>query len=390
MLWKEWNGYASVRAFDAHSESEYFAIRNKVGMIDVSPLCKHEILGIDAGVLLSRVFSRDAAGLAERRVAYGLLVDPDGYVLDDGTCAKLSPEHFRLCTSARWVGWLRRHARGLRVKIEDSTDRIAVLAVQGPLARDLLAPLVDFELGRMPFFRIRPTTLAGLDIELSRTGYTGDLGYELWIDAARAVALWDVLSEAGAPLQLTPFGLDALDVARIEAGFVLAGVDYFGAHTVEIAAQRSTPHELGLGRCVELERRIRFIGQDAIERELVRGPAWALVGLQLDGAELERLYAEHGLSPRFGPCASRSAVPVYAPDGRTHVGQATSHTWSPILKGYLALASVRAPFGQLGTQLRIEHTAEYERRTVTAQVVPRTFFDPPRKRTTRAPQQRAT
>lgn len=384
MLWKEWNGYAAVRAFDAHSESEYFAIRNKVGVIDVSPLCKHEVLGIDAGVLLSRVFSRDVEALRERRVAYGLLVDPDGYALDDGTCARLGPEHFRLCTSERWVGWLRRHARGLRVKIEDSTERIAVLAVQGPLARALLEPLVDFELGRMPFFRIRPTTLAGIAIELSRTGYTGDLGYELWVDAQHAVALWDVLAEAGAPLQLTPFGLDALDVARIEAGFILPGVDYFGAHTVEIASQRSTPHELGLGRCVDLERRIRFIGQDAVERELARGPAWELVGLQLDGAELERLYDACGLSPRFGPCASRAAVPLYAPDGRTQVGQATSQTWSPILKRYLALASVRVPFGQLGTELRIEHTAEYERRTVTARVVPRTFFDPPRKRTTSA------
>ncbi|MEQ1501752.1 MAG: aminomethyltransferase family protein [Myxococcota bacterium] len=385
-LWKEWNGFAAVRAYDAHSEEEYFAIRHKAGLLDVSPLCKYDVSGADAAVLLSRVFSRDVAKLPERRVTYGLLVDPHGKVLDDGTCAHLESGRFRLCTSERWGGWLHRHARGLDVTIDDTTERFAALAVQGPLARSCLASVVDFDLGLMPFFRVRRAKIAGVPGWISRTGYTGDLGYELFVDAADAVRVWDAVIEAGAPHALTPFGLDALDVARIEAGFVLQGVDYFTARTALIEGRKSTPDELGLGSCVELERETPFCGQPAVEAERARGAAWDLVGLQLDWEELDQLYQSYGLPPNLGPVASRLAVPVYAEDGRTQIGQATSHTWSPVLKRYLLLASVRREQAVLGTELRVEHTVEYERRSVRATVVPRTFFDPPRKRaTTKAP-----
>jgi aminomethyltransferase len=381
-LWKEWNGFAAVRAYDAHSEEEYFAIRHKAGVIDVSPLCKYDIRGRHAAVLLSRVFSRDVERLAERRVTYGLLVDPQGKVLDDGTCAHLDGGVFRLCTSERWGAWLERHARGLDVHIEDTTDRFAALAVQGPLAREVLSPLVDFDLGQMPFFRARPAKLGPVSGTLSRTGYTGDLGYELFVEAEHALPLWDALLEAGARWQLTPFGLDALDVSRIEAGFVLQGVDYYSSRGALIESRTSTPDEIGLGSCVELDRNTRFVGQDAVEAERQRGPIWDLVGIELEWLELERLYHSFGLPPHLAPVASRSAVPVYAEDGRTQVGQATSLTWSPVLKKYLALATVRRPHHALGTTLRVEHTVEFERRTVRAKVVPRTFFDPERKRTT--------
>ncbi|MBX2797968.1 MAG: aminomethyltransferase family protein [Myxococcales bacterium] len=380
LAWKSWNGYAAVRAYDEHSEAEYFAIRHKVGVIDVSPLSKHEIVGPDAAVLISRVFSRNVEALEERRVTYGVLVDPHGYVLDDGTCARVGPDHFRLCTNERWPAWLHRHSRGLSVQIEDSTDRIAALAVQGPEASRLLAPLVDFRLEAMPFFRIRPAKLAEISIEISRTGYTGDLGFELWLDPADAGAVWDLLLEAGAAHQVTPFGLDALDVARIEAGFVLCGVDYFGARQAPARHRMSTPHELGLAHCVDLQRDVEFVGQSAVRAELQRGPSWSLVGLALDGEELERLYDGYGLSSHFGPHACRDAVPVYATDGQRQVGQVTSHTWSPTVKAYVGLATVQASHAHEGAAVRVEHTADYERRTVAATVVPRPFFDPPRKR----------
>lgn len=381
-LWKEWNGFAAVRSYDAHSEEEYFAVRHKAAMIDVSPLCKYDLRGKDAPVLLSRVFSRDIERLPERRVTYGLLVDPRGKVLDDGTVAHLEGGLWRMCTSERWGAWLHRHARGLDVQIEETTERYAALAIQGPLSRDVLSPLADFDIGQMPFFRARSAKLGNIPVTLSRTGYTGDLGYEIFVDAADALPLWDMLTEVGLRYQLTPFGLDALDVVRIEAGFVLQGVDYFSARGALIESRTSTPDEIGLGSCVELERSTRFIGQDAVEAERARGPVWDLVGLELSWEDLERLYHGFGLPPHLAPAASRLAVPVYADDGRTQVGQATSLTWSPVLKRFLALATVKRPHHTIGTALRVEHTVEFERRTVRATVVPRTFFDPARKRAT--------
>jgi aminomethyltransferase len=381
-LWKEWNGFAAVRAYDAHSEEEYFSVRFRAGILDVSPLVKLDVSGRDAARLLSRVFSRDVERLAPRRVTYGVLVDEDGKVLDDGTVAHLDGGVFRLCTSDRWEAWLARNARGLDVQLRDTTESLAAVAVQGPLAREVLGPLVDFELGAMPFFRARAATVAGIPGWVSRTGYTGDLGYEVFVPADQACRLWDALVAPERPVRPTPFGLDALDVTRIEAGFVLQGVDYFSARGALIPSRKSTPDEVGLGFCVELDRRTRFVGQDAVERERRVGSAWDLVGVELDWEELDQLYRSYDLPPHLAPVASRVAVPVYAEDGRTQVGQMTSQTWSPVAKRYLGLATVRRELSALGTPLRVEHTVEFERRTVRATVVPRTFFDPERKRST--------
>lgn len=378
--WKEWNGYAAVRAYDTHSEDEYFAVRFRAGLLDVSPLVKLDVTGPDAGKLLSRVFSRDVASLPPRRVAYGVLCDADGKVLDDGTVAHLDGGRYRLCTSERWEAWIGRHAGGLDVTLVDTTDSLAALAIQGPLSRSVLGPLVDFDLGAMPFFRARPATIAGVPGWVSRTGYTGDLGYEVFVPAEHALRVWDAAMEAGRPVLAVPFGLDALDVTRIEAGFVLQGVDYFCARGALIEARKSSPDEIGLGFTVDLDRSVRFVGQAAVEAERARGPRWDLVGVELDWEELESLYRSYDLPPHLAPAASRLAVPVYAEDGRTQVGQVTSQTWSPVTKRYLALATVRREEGAPGTLLRVEHTVEFERRTVRATVVPRTFFDPERKR----------
>lgn len=379
-LWKEWNGYAAVRRYDGHSEDEYHALRSRAAVLDVSPLCKVDVTGPDAARLLSRVFSRDVEPLAQRRMTYGVLVDPHGKVLDDGTCAHLDGGTYRLCTNERWGAWLERNARGLQVRIEDTTERWAVLAVQGPMAREVLASVVDFELGAMPFFRVRPASIAGARGWIARAGYTGDLGYELFVDPQDAPRVWDAVMEAGRARLIVPAGLDTLDVARIEAGFILPGVDYHGARGALIASRKVTPDDIGLGGCVELERATPFCGQAEVVADRRRGPTWDLVGVEIDWEELDALYRSEGLPPVLAPVASRLAVPVYAGDGRTQVGQVTSCTWSPLLKRYLALASVRRPNHEPGTELRVEHTVEYTRRTVGARVVPRTFFDPPRKR----------
>jgi len=379
--WKEWAGYYAACNYDAHSEREYFAIRNAAGLLDVSPLYKYEFTGPDAAAVLARIMTRDITKLAVGRVTYSCWCDEDGKALDDGTVARLSKEHFRVTASEPWLLWFRRLARGADVTIRDSSRELAALALQGPRARAILDEVVDFDMNRMRFFRVRRMKLAGRDLWVSRTGYTGDLGYELWMAPEDALPIWDALVEAGKPHRMEPMGLDALDVSRLEAGFILQGVDYFSARFAVIEARKSSPYEIGLGGTVELDR-APFMGQAALKAERAAGSPWALVALSLDWEEIERLYASYDLPPHLAPVAWRSAVPVYASDGRTVIGQATSGTWSPLLKQSIALATVRTRHAAVGARLKMEYTVEYARQTVTATVVDRPLFDPERKRAT--------
>jgi len=380
-LWKEWSGYAAVRTFDAHSEREYFALRHACGLMDATPLYKYEVTGPDAAKLLARVWTRDITSSRVGQVVYSAMADPNGHCLDDGTVARLGPEHFRMTSSERWGYWLHRHARGLRVQIDDSTDRLACLALQGPTARDVLRDLVEWDMDIMRFFRIQHTKLAGLECWVSRTGYTGDLGYEVWVHNDDALAAWDAIVAAGKPHGLEPNGLDALDVVRIEAGYVLQGVDYISAKSCLVESRKSSPVEAGLGWTVDLDRD-PFVGQAALRAEQGRGSKWALVGLVLDWAALEDLYAEYGLPPHLAPVSCRDPVPIYDAGGTRQIGQVTSNTWSPLLKKYLAIGQVYAAYGKPGTRVRVEQTPEFHRRRVPATVVERPFFDPDRKRHT--------
>ena len=379
--WKDWAGYAAVCTYDAHSEREYFAARHGAGLLDVSPLYKYEIRGSDGARLLSRLFTRDVTRLGVNRVTYGCLVDAAGNVLDDGTVARLTAEHWRLTCSEPWLAWLRRHGRRLDVTIEDSSEALGALAVQGPMARRVLQQITDLDLDRMRFFRVREAELAGAPGWISRTGYTGDLGFEVWMGRDAALPVWDALLAAGSGYGLQPMGLDALDVLRLEAGFVLQGVDYVSARSAAIPSRRSSPHEAGLGWTWDSEREIRCLGHDRIAREARDGAAWSLVGMELDWAGLEALYAKFGINPHLAPCASRDPVPVYE-EGGLQVGYVTSHTWSPLLKRYIALATLQSAHAATGTQLQVEHTVEFQRRRVAGTVVERPFFDPPRKRST--------
>jgi aminomethyltransferase len=214
-------------------------------------------------------------------------------------------------------------------------------------------------------------------VEISRTGYTGVLGYEIWVEAERAVDLWDALMEAGRPYDITPTGMLALDVARIEAGLLLLDVDYVGARKALIPSQKYSPYEIGLGRLVNVEK-APFIGQPALRREAKGRPARQLVGLEVDWNDLERLHEEAGLAPQLPATASRVSVPVFH-DG-IQVGKATSSTWSPTLKRMIALATVASDAVALGNRLEMEFTVDHRRRQVGVTVVPLPFFDPPRKR----------
>jgi len=378
LLWKDWAGYHAVCSYDTSHELEYFALRHAAGLIDVTPLFKYEVRGPDAAALLSRAMVRDIGRLGVGRVAYVCWCDDAGKVIDDGTVSRLDPERFRVTAADPSLAWFQDLARRLRVSIDDRTDELAALALQGPRSHAVLAAACDPPLAELRFFRVASTRLAGVPVEVSRTGYTGDLGYEVWVPAPHALQVWDALIDAGAAHQLTPVGLDALDVARIEAGFVMNGVDYVSAQRCLLESRKVSPYELGLGRIVELDRG-PFVGREALRREHARGPLRARVGLAYDWDDYERLFAAAGLPPQVPPKAWRTATPVYDRRGR-HVGHATSGAWSPLLKRSLALAQVEAACARPGTRLRVELQVDFRRREVEAAVVELPFFDPPRKR----------
>ena len=376
--WKEWAGYYAVCAYDTVIDREYFAVRQTAGLLDVSPLYKYEVTGRDAAAFLSRIMSRDLTGLAVGRVVYLCWCDERGYVLDDGTVARLGESHYRVTASEPWMAWFGRFTRGFDVQIEDSSKRLAALALQGPLSREILKQGADAGLmDTLKFFGVKRTTFAGIDLWITRTGYTGDLGYELWVEADQALPLWDRLMDLGKDYGIEPMGLDALDVTRMEAGFILQGVDYFSARGCIIDKRKSNPYEVGLGWTVNLDRG-PFVGSDALAKAS-KESTWATVGLEISWVELEKLYDRFTLPPELPVGAWRTGVPIYGDDGR-QVGYATSGAWSPTLKKPLALATVRADLARDGMRLQIEHTVEYERHRVLATVVPRPFFDPPRKK----------
>ncbi len=377
LRWKDWAGYAAVCSYDVTHDREYFAFRESAGLLDVTPLFKYEVYGPDAEALLSRMMVRDVSRLKVGRIGYSCWCDDAGKTVDDGTVARLDEDYYRVTAADPSLHWIEALARGYRVTIEDSSARLAALALQGPTSRAILEAASDADMGALKFFGVTRAKLDGLDVWISRTGYTGDLGYEVWVEREHSLALWDALVAAGTAYGITPAGLDALDVARIEAGFILLGVDYYSAPKTILESRKSTPYELGLGWMVHLDRG-PFVGRDALVAEHENGSAWSLVGLEVSWEELEELYAGFGLPPSLPATASREGLPVYR-DGR-HVGKATSHTWSPILKKYIALASVLAEHATPDTELELEHTVEFERRKVTATVVATPFFDPERKR----------
>lgn len=378
LRWKDWAGYFAVCAYDAYAEREYFAIRHAAGLMDVTPLFKYEVRGRDAAAFLSYVMVRNIAKLKRNQVTYCCWVDEAGKLLDDGTVSRLDDDFFRVTAAEPSLDWFVRNARGFDVAIEDVTERIAAASVQGPRARDVLTGATNADLASLGFFRLAPAAIGGVDVVITRTGYTGDLGYEIWARAEDAPRLWDGLVSAGAPHGMIPIGLDALDMARIEAGFIMNGVDYYSANHCLIESRKSTPYEAALGWTVNLKR-APFIGQEALRAEKARGPRRLFVGLEIDWEELEGHFSSIGLPPEVPAHAWRTPVPVYDRGGR-QIGQATSGSWSPTLKKNLALATLDAPHGHVGETLKIELTVEYVRKQVTATVRKKPFFDPPRKR----------
>jgi aminomethyltransferase len=374
MSWREWAGYFAVSAYEANHEREYNAIRNAAALIDVSPLFKYRVSGRDATRLVDRIVTRDVPKMAVGQVSYTNWCDGFGKVIDDGTVSRLGPELYRWTAAEPNLRWIRQNAHGLEVEIEDVSDKLAALALQGPTSREILKGCTEGDVAGLKYFRVMPATLRGIPVEISRTGYTGDLGYEIW--CAGQVPLWDALMEAGRAYDITPTGMLALDVARIEAGLILLDVDYTSAKKALIPSQKYSPYEIGLGRLVNLQK-APYVGQAALRRE-ARNGAPREFGLDVSWDDVERLHEEAGLAPQIPLTASRVSVPVFR-DG-VQVGRASSTTWSPTLKKMIALATVARDAARPGTALQMEMTVDHKRRDVGATVTKLPFFDPPRKR----------
>jgi aminomethyltransferase len=377
--WRNWSGYLAAGLYEPSHEREYYAVRQSAALFDVSPLFKYEITGPDAARLVNRIITRDVNKCAVGQVYYTPWCDDAGKVIDDGTVSRLGQNHFRLTAADPNLGWFELCGLGLNATITDVSSELASLALQGPLSRKILKQVVSgVDLDNLRYFRLAEGKFDGRPITITRTGYTGDLGYELWVAPQHAERLWDVLMDKGHGYSLTPAGIIALDIVRVEAGLLLIEVDYISAHKALIEAQKSTPYELGLGWAVALDKG-DFVGRKALVAEKKNGSKWALVGLDIDWPALEKLYAAVGLSPRLVGRTSRVAVPVYHKNGK-QIGQATSTTFSPILKKYVALATIESQYAALGTQLNMEVTVEYVRKQAPATVVKLPFFEPERKR----------
>jgi aminomethyltransferase len=374
--WRRWAGYIAPGSYELSHEREYAAIRNSAALFDVSPLYKYHITGPDAATLLNRVITRDIEKVKLNQVIYTPWCDTEGKVLDDGTVTRFEQNFFRLTSADPNLRWLHMNAVKLNVRIEDVSDSIAALSLQGPGALAILEASGG-EIAGLKYFHATKTKLRDIPVTITRTGYTGDLGYEIWIENRYAEPLWDLLIEVGRSYGILPAGLIALDIARNEAGLILLDVDYISAKHTLIAQQKSSPFEINLGWAVAKEK-TPYVGQRALEAERARDPEWRFVGIDVEWESLERLWGEVGLPPRLPTQAWRMSVPLFK-SGK-QIGYATSGTWSPILKKYIALAHVRAPHFQTGTTVEMELTVEHHHKRATARVHKLPFFDPPRKR----------
>ena len=378
--YREWSGYYTVSAYEVHHEHEYNAIRNASALIDISPLFKYRVWGKDATRLVDRVITRDMRKVSVGQVIYTPWCDEHGKVIDDGTVSRLEENVYRWTAADPSLRWFTQNSAGLEVEIEDISESVASLALQGPTSGRLLKELVkDADIENLKYFRVTKGTIRGIPVEISRTGYTGDLGYEVWMSVDRALDIWDALMEAGRPFDIKPAGMLALDVARIEAGLLLIDIDFNSSKKALIEDQKYSPFEMGLARLVNLDKQ-RFVGQRALQEEQKRGPAKQIVGLEIHWTRVEELYEKLALPPAVSAIASRVAVPVYS--NGSQIGKATSTTWSPSLKKMIALATVKHEFAKPGSQIEIEVTVEAVRHRVAATVVKTPFYNPKHKTAT--------
>jgi aminomethyltransferase len=276
--------------------------------------------------------------------------------------------------------WLQDNALGLDVAIEDVSDQYAAVALQGPTSRDLLQSLTDVDLSGLRFFRCTNATVAGAPALITRTGFTGDLGYEIFVRPDDAENLWDAMMEISGEFQMLPAGLVTLDLLRIEAGLVSIDSDFISVTQTIFPVQQVSPFELGLGWMINLDREF-FVGRDALRHEKAHGSRSNTVGLELDVTVLEKAYAEYGMPLHLPYTAWGAAVPIYADEPQKHpIGRGTCGMWSPVLKKYIVMARVKPDYAKLGNLIWIEEMVEARSYSIPARVVEMPFYDPPQKK----------
>jgi aminomethyltransferase len=366
--WHSWAGYRSANAY-TNAELEYFAIRNSTGVFDLSPMTKYRITGSESRLYIDRLVTRDMINkVGPGRVAYAVWCNDQGQVIDDGTIFHLSEGEYRLCSQERHLPWLMASAIGFDVGIVEETKEIAALAVQGPTSYSVIRNLGLDGVENLKMFGLMNFEFQGTDLMVSRTGFTGDLGYELWIEADKALDLWDALFEAGKLHGIRAIGTHALELARIEAGYLAAYEEFLPADETVRTGRSRSPFELGLDWLVDFKK-VNFNGRRALAEEKRRGSTWRLVKLDIEGNKP----AEHSY--------------IYADKkGKKNIGFTTSATWSPVCKQNIALGTVKCPHGKTGDKLFVEvyyqREMHWTRVMAEATVVDKPFWDPPRRRMT--------
>ncbi len=379
-LYTHWQGTLSPLRYTHAPKHEYFAVRNSVGVFDTSPLFKYRITGPDAERLLARALVRDVRSCRPGQAQYTAWCDERGFVMEDGVVFRHSVTDFLLTSARPALGWFADLGSRMRVELEDVSDEHGMLAVQGPRSRTVLSALMP-EAEKLAFFDHTPAKVAGAAVTLSRTGYTGDLGYELTVGSDDAVAVLDAVLEAGAGHGMRPFGEEALMTLRIEAGLALVDVEWTNSRLAFADAQRVTPKELGLGWML---RGVRdgsrsFLGSEAIRRELLEGTSrWATTGIVVDWAEWDALHRDAGLLPPKSETTLPYASMLYD-ERHEEVGYCTSFVYSPVLQRHIGLARVRPDLAAADTALRLEIALLHHNTTVGVRTTKLPFFNPERK-----------
>ncbi|HUO81887.1 MAG TPA: aminomethyltransferase family protein [Gammaproteobacteria bacterium] len=377
--WRPWSGHFVAGSYGDFVQPEYAAIRHSAALIDVSPLYKYSIDGPQGSELVDRVMTRSAARMQPGQIVYTPWCDADGMVRQEGTVFRFADARFQINAAEPALDWLRLNAAGLDAGVHDQSLDIAALSLQGPLSRDVLRAAGVAGIGDLQFFHLIEAQIDGTPVTVSRTGYTGDLGYEIWLPAGAAVETWDALMRAGEPYHITPCGLAAMDIARLETGFILINVDYVSAETARLAEDKVSPYEIGLHWAVKLDKG-PFVGRRALEVMARQAPMRRIAGLAIDWEPLERIHLEAGVMPDLPLMTCREPVPVYAAGGGRQIGRVTTRVWSTLLKKYIALATVEARFAEPGREVAMEITVRHARRRVPARVVKTPFFRPERMR----------
>ncbi len=379
--WEDWEGFLAATMYGLDPLVEYNAIRLGCGLFDVSPLHKYEVRGSDAKAFLQRMVVRNLAPSRPGRGFYTVWCDDNGKVVDDGGVFHVGENHLRLTSTLPSLEWLIDSSSGYDVTIEDVSEELVGIAIQGPTSRELLQKLTSVDLSALKFWHCTDADVTGSPALISRSGYTGDLGFEIFVRPDEAEKIWDSAMDLAPDYQMRPCGLIALDMARIEAGLPQLDAEFISAKRTLFEVQTISPLELGVGWMCKLDGDF-FVGRDALIKEKANGTSrWNTVGIELDVTYIEKYFREF-LMPLHLPERSWSGpVPIYSDEAQDDlIGRGTSGMWSPLLKKYIVIARVPPRYAKFGSRFFIEEMIEAKAFSIPARVVEMPFFDPPRKK----------